>query len=130
MAEAQGHFDVQIKPESTFAEGVGRFSVTKTFHGDLQGTATGEMLAVRTPTPGSAGYVVIERVEGSLAGKTGNFLLQHYGILDRSQPEQKIAIIPDSGTGELAGIAGHMSVAAAATHAYVLTYPLAMQPKE
>jgi hypothetical protein len=122
MTEAKGHFEVQIKPESSFAEGVGRFSVTKVFHGDLQGTGTGEMLAVRTGTSGSAGYVLIERVQGSLAGKSGSFLLQHYGIMDRGQPDQKIAVIPDSGTGELAGLCGHMSIDQAANHAYVLTY--------
>ena len=69
MSEAKGNFDVQIKPESTFGDGVGRFTVTKTFRGDLEGTGTGEMLAVRTPTAGSAGYVLIERVEASLDGK-------------------------------------------------------------
>jgi len=122
MAEAKGQFDVQIKPEGSFGDGVGRFTVTKVFHGDLQGTGTGEMLAVRTATPGSAGYVLIERVEATLAGKSGSFLLQHYGILDRSRPEQKVAVIPDSGSGELAGIAGQMSIDAAANHAYVFSY--------
>jgi hypothetical protein len=124
MAEAKGQFDVQIKPEGSFGDGVGRFTVTKVFHGDLQGTGTGEMLAVRTATPGSAGYVLIERVEGTLGGKSGSFLLQHYGILDRSRPEQKVAVIPDSGSGELAGIAGQMSIDAAASHAYVFSYSL------
>jgi len=122
MAEAKGQFDVQIKPEGSFGDGVGRFTVTKVFHGDLQGTGTGEMLAVRTATPGSAGYVLIERVEATLGGKSGSFLLQHYGILDRSRPEQKVAVIPDSGSGELAGIAGQMSIDAAANHAYVFSY--------
>jgi hypothetical protein len=122
MSEARGNFDVQIKPEATFGDGVGRFTVTKSFRGDLEGTGTGEMLAVRTPTAGSAGYVLIERVEARLDGKTGSFLLQHFGTMDRSQPEQKVVIIPDSGTGELAGIAGTLSIDAAANHAYVLSY--------
>jgi hypothetical protein len=125
MTEANGHFDVQIKPEGSFGDGVGRFTVTKVFHGDLAGTGTGEMLAVRTPTPGSAGYVLIERVEGTLGGKSGSFLLQHYGILDRSRPEQKVAVIPDSETGELASITGQMSIDQAANHAYVFSYDFA-----
>jgi hypothetical protein len=128
MSEATGNFDVQIKPEATFGDGVGRFTVTKIFRGDLEGTGTGEMLAVRTQTAGSAGYVLIERVEAKLDGKTGSFLLQHFGTMDRSQPEQKVVIIPDSGTGELAGIAGHMSSDAAANHSYVLSYSFRGQP--
>jgi len=127
--QAKGNFDVQIKPEGVFGDGIGRFSVTKTFHGELSAASVGEMLAVRTPTPGSAGYVVIEQVTGTLDGRSGSFMLQHYGLMDRSRPEQQVVIIPDSGAGELAGIAGHMTIDSAANHAYVLTYSLP-QPDE
>ena len=124
VSEAKGHFDVQTKPEATFGDGIGRFSLTKTFHGDLQGTSIGEMLAVRTQTPGSAGYVLIEHVAGTLNGKSGTFMLQHCGIMDRSRPDLKVVVIPDSGTAELTGIAGQMSIDAAAGHAYVLDYSI------
>ena len=124
MSEAKGHFEVQTKPEATFGDGIGRFSVTKTFLGDLQGTGTGEMLAFRTPTPGSAGYVLIEQVVATLDDRSGTFLLQHHGIMDRGQPDLTVVVIPDSGTGGLVGIAGQMSIDAAAGHAYVLRYSL------
>ena len=124
MSEAKGRFEVQTRPEATFGDGIGRFSVTKTFHGDLHGTGTGEMLAVRTQTPGSAGYLLIEHVAGTLDGRSGGFMLQHYGTMDRGRPEQTVAVIPDSGTGGLAGITGQMSIDAAAGHAYVLRYSL------
>ncbi len=124
MREARGHFEVQTRPEGTFGDGIGRFSVTKTFLGDLQGTGTGEMLALRTQTPGSAGYVLIEHVVGTLDGRTGSFTLQHRGIMDRGQPDLEVVVIPDSGTARLAGITGQMSIDAAANHAYVLRYSL------
>ncbi len=124
MSEARGHFEVQIRPEASFGDGIGRFSLAKTFHGDLQGTSVGEMLALRTQTPGSAGYVLIEQVEATLNGRSGTFMLQHHGIMNRGQPELTVVVIPDSGTGGLAGITGQMSIDAAANHAYVLRYSL------
>jgi hypothetical protein len=126
--EARGNFDVQTKPEATIGDSIGRFSLDKTFHGDIEGKSVGEMLAVRTATPGSAGYVLIEHVTGKVKGRPGAFMLQHYGLMDRSKPELKVAIIPDSGTGELAGIAGEMSINAADNHSYVLTYSLPAAP--
>ncbi|WP_428391847.1 DUF3224 domain-containing protein [Lichenicoccus sp.] len=128
MSEATGHFDVQIKPETTSGDGIGRFSVSKTFRGDLQGTGTGEMLAARTPTPGSAGYVLIEHVVGTLDGKSGSFMLQHWGIMDHGKPELRVVVIPGSGTAGLAGITGQMSIDAADNHAYVLHYSLPNAP--
>ena len=124
MSEARGHFDVQTRPEAGSGDEIGRFFVTKTFHGDLQGTSTGGMLAVRTQTPGSAGYVLIEHVAATLDGRSGSFMLQHRGIMDRGQPDLEVVVIPDSGTAGLAGITGRMSIDAAANHAYVLHYNL------
>lgn len=124
MSEAAGHFEVQIDPETTIGGGIGRFSITKTFHGGLQGTAVGQMLAVRTQTEGSAGYVLIEHLKVTLEGRSGTFMLQHHGIMDRSSPELRVVMIPDSGTQELAGIEGEMSIDAADNHAYVLRYKL------
>ncbi len=124
MREARGRFDVQTTPDAASADGIGRFSVAKVFHGDLQGSSAGGMLAVRTQTPGSAGYVLIEQVTGTLEGSTGRFMLQHCGIMDHGQPDLRVVVIPGSGTDGLAGIAGQMSIDAAAGHAYVLRYSL------
>ena len=126
MAEqASGRFDVEINAVASFGDGIGRLSVTKIFHGDLKGTGVGEMLAFRTATPGSAGYVLMEKVTGRLAGRTGSFVLQHHGLMDRGLPELRVSVVPDSGTSELAGIAGEMSIDAAANHSYVFSYTLA-----
>ena len=125
---AEGHFDVEIKPAATLSGGIGRFSVAKTFRGDIEGHGAGEMRALRTPTPGSAGYVLIEHVAATVKGRSGTFALQHHGLMERGAPELKVAIIPDSGTGELAGIAGGMTIDAADDHAYVLTYSLPPAP--
>ena len=126
--QARGNFDIQTKPEAAIGEGIGRFSLDKTFHGDIEGKSVGEMLAVRTSTPGSAGYVLIEHVTGKVKGRSGGFMLQHYGLMDRSEPESKVVIIPDSGTGELTGISGEMTINAADNHSYVLTYVLPAAP--
>ena len=123
--QAEGTFDIETKPEASFGDGIGRFSLSKSFHGDLTGSSVGEMLAVRTATAGSAGYVLMEQVTGQLDGKTGSFVLQHFGIMDRGQPELTVTVVPDSGTGDFAGIAGEMSIDAAAGHRYVFKYSLA-----
>ena len=98
-ATAKGPFDVKLTPQGTATDptAVGRMSLDKTFHGDLAGTSVGEMLAVRTAVSGSAGYVAIERVTGTLAGRTGTFALQHWGMMDKGAPDLKISVIPDSG---------------------------------
>jgi hypothetical protein len=126
--EASGRFDISTKPQATIGDGIGRFSFEKTFHGDIEGKSVGEMLAVRTPTPGSAGYVLIEHVTATVKGRKGSFMLQHYGLMDRGEPELRVVIIPDSGTGDLAGIAGDMTIDAADNHAYVLSYALPQTP--
>jgi hypothetical protein len=126
--QANGTFDIETKPEASFGEGIGRFSITKTFHGDLTGSSIGEMLAIRTETPGSAGYVLMERITGKLEGRTGTFVLQHDGIMKRGKPELKVTVVPDSGTGELAGIQGEMSIDASAVHRYVLKYSMPETP--
>ncbi len=126
--QAKGNFDIQTKAEATIADGIGRFSLEKTFHGDIEGKSVGEMLAVRTSMPGSAGYVLIEHVTGTVKNRSGGFMLQHYGLMDRSKPELKVVIIPDSGTGELVGISGEMTINAAENHTYVLNYSLPAAP--
>jgi hypothetical protein len=111
---ASGTFDVTVTPQGTpdKAEGasLGRMSLDKTFHGDVTGTSKGEMLTAMTDTKGSAGYVAIERVTGTLNGRTGSFVLQHTGTMARGSQQLAIAVVPDSGTGQLAGISGTMTI--------------------
>ncbi len=126
---ARGTFEVDVKPLDAYAaaksEMLGRSSIDKRFAGDLEATSRGEMLSAGTDVAGSAGYVAIERVEGSLAGRLGAFILQHSGILTRGEPSLSITVVPDSGTGDLAGLSGTMSVEIAdGRHGYTFEYEL------
>ncbi len=97
----------------------------KQFHGDLEATSKGEMLSAGGSVKGSAGYVAIERVSGTLHGRAGTFVLQHSGVMTRGAPGLTVSVVPDSGTGELAGLAGTMSIVIAeGKHSYELTYTL------
>src|SRR5271163_492258 len=89
---------------------LGRMSIEKQFHGDLEGTSAGEMLSVGTEVKGSAGYVAMERVSGTLHGRAGTFALQHSGTMTRGEPQLSVTVVPDSGTGELVGIVGKMMI--------------------
>ncbi|HST61497.1 MAG TPA: DUF3224 domain-containing protein, partial [Longimicrobium sp.] len=93
---ATGPFEVKMAPLGTHADPpvLGRMSLDKVYHGDLEATAAGEMLAAMTPTEGSAGYVAIERVTGTLAGRTGTFMLQHNGLMNRGAPSLVINVVP------------------------------------
>ena len=127
---AAGPFDVKLAPEpaSAAAElaGLGRMSLDKTFHGPLAGKSQGEMIAFRSATPGSAGYVAMETVRGALDGREGSFVLQHSATMDRGQPALSITVVPDSGTGELTGLAGRMTIdiAPGGAHSYRFEYTL------
>jgi hypothetical protein len=127
---ARGPFEVQLAPQamSEVAQdsGLGRMSLDKRFHGALEATSSGEMIAFRSATPGSAGYVAMETVRGTLAGRGGSFVLQHSSTLNRSEPTQSITVVPDSGTEALAGLAGRMTIdiAADGAHAYRFEYSL------
>lgn len=125
--KAAGPFDVKMSPESGPDSAVGRFTLTKQYHGDLEATATGEMLTAMTATKGSAGYVAIEKVTGTLAGRTGTFHLQHTGVMNRGAPSLTITVVPDSGTGELTGLTGAMRIQIApdGSHRYEFDYALA-----
>jgi hypothetical protein len=107
---ASGSFDVRLTPQEApdkaEGEATSRLSIDKQFHGGLEATSKGVMLAAMTAVKGSAGYVAIEKVSGTLGGRSGTFVLQHSGIMNRGAPQLIITIVPDSGTGELAGIAG------------------------
>jgi hypothetical protein len=101
-------------------------SLDKRYHGALEASSSGEMIAFRSATPGSAGYVAMETVRGTLAGRAGSFVLQHSSTLNRSAPTQSITVVPDSGTEALAGLAGRMTIdiAADGAHAYRFEYSL------
>lgn len=121
---AAGPFEVRMAPLETAAP-VGRMSLDKTYHGDLEGTAQGEFLAAMTPVEGSAGYVAIERVTGTLHGRSGTFMLQHSGTMARGAQSLSITVVPDSGTGDLTGLAGTMRIIQeGGKHAYELDYTL------
>ncbi len=127
---ATGTFDVKITPQATDTptEGspLGRLSIDKQFHGDLEGTSKGEMLTAGTPIKNSAVYVAVERVTGTLHGKKGTLALHHTGIMNRGDQSLTITVVPDSGTGELTGITGTLSIEIAnGKHSYVFDYALA-----
>jgi hypothetical protein len=111
---AAGPFDVKITPETLAGKSVeatlGRMSIDKQYHGDLEATGKGEMLTVSTDVKGSGVYVAVERVTGTLQGHKGSFSLHHTGIMTRGNPELKITVVPDSGTDQLVGITGTMSI--------------------
>jgi hypothetical protein len=110
---ASGTFEVKLAPQTLAkaeSPALGRMSIDKQFHGDLEGTSTGEMLTASTDVKGSAGYVAIERVSGTLRGRRGTFVLQHSGTMTRGAPQLVITVVPDSGTDQLAGLDGRMSI--------------------
>lgn len=132
-SRASGTFDVQLVPQTVadtaLAASLSRLSLDKQFHGDLEGTSKGEMLAAGTGVEGSAGYVAIERVSGTLHGRRGTFMLQHSGTMTRGAPQLMITVVPDSGTDELAGLAGTMMITIAdGKHLYTFEYTLTKTP--
>jgi Protein of unknown function (DUF3224) len=120
---ASGMFDVKLTPQETAP--VGRMTLDKQFHGDLQATSRGEMLAFRSSVQGSAGYVAMEQVSGTLEGRKGTFVLQHSGTMDRGKPGLTITVVPDSGTDQLVGLTGTMDIKIdGGVHSYEFTYAL------
>jgi hypothetical protein len=100
-------------------------SIDKQFHGDLEATSKGQMLAISSDVKGSAGYVAMERVTGMLQGRTGTFALQHSGTMTRGVPQLIITVVPDSGTGELVGLSGKMTIDIVdGKHSYDFEYTL------
>ena len=126
---AKGEFDVTLVPrppeDKTEGPALGRMSLDKQYRGDLAATSKGEMLTASTAIQGSAGYVAIERVTGALGGRTGSFVLQHSGTVNRGEPRLTIRIVPDSGTAELTGLAGTMTIeVTGGKHFYEIEYTL------
>ncbi len=124
-----GSFDVKLTPQAPAAAvasaQLGRQTLDKTFHGDLNATSLGEMLAAMTDVKGSAGYVAIERVTGSLVGKKGSFVLMHTGVMDRGVAQLAVQVVPDSGTDELTGLTGQMGIQVTdGKHVYTFDFAL------
>ena len=128
MAKASGTFAVTVTPQAP-DEGdttrIGRLSLDKVFEGDLVATSKGQMLAQSTATEGSAGYVAMEVVTGSLNGRSGSFTLQHLGKMTRGNPELHVYVVPDSGTDDLTGLSGKMAIIIeGGKHSYEFEYEL------
>jgi uncharacterized protein DUF3224 len=130
-----GPFDVKITPQKpdtqiARAANLGRLTIDKRYHGDLEAIAKGEMLAAQTEVKGSAGYVALERVSGKLKGRSGSFVLQHNGTMNRGTAELAVTVVPDSGAGELRGLSGKMKILIApdGAHSYEFDFKIEPQP--
>jgi hypothetical protein len=124
---ASGPFDVKLTPlEDKTDASMSRMAIDKQFHGDLEATSRGQMFSAASGVKGSAGYVALEKVTGTLHGRSGSFILQHSGTLTRGAPQLSVTVVPDSGTDQLTGLAGKMTinVAADGKHSYDFEYTL------
>jgi Protein of unknown function (DUF3224) len=129
MMHAKGSFDVKLSPltstDSLLSASFSRMSIDKQFHGELEATSKGEMIAASTGVKGSAGYVAMEQVTGKLNGRSGSFILQHSATMDRGAPTLSITVVPDSGTDQLVGLTGRMNIIITdGKHAYDFEYTL------
>ena len=127
-SQATGSFDVKLSPLPSYDTSAGsplaRFSIDKQFTGDLTATSIGEMLASGTAS-GSGVYVAVERVTGTLAGRTGSFVLHHTGIMNRGVPSLSVNVAPDSATDQLVGLTGSMQIIIAeGKHSYDFSYAI------
>jgi hypothetical protein len=127
--QATGTFEVKLSPQAlahSYEDSLlARLSIDKTLHGDLSGITTGEMLSAQTTTKGSAGYVAIERVSGTLHGRTGTFVLMHVGTMNRGEYGLSVVVVPDSGTGELTGLSGTFNIIIEnGSHSYTFDYAI------
>jgi hypothetical protein len=126
--QATGTFTVKLEPQSPAHadSALGRMGIDKQYGGDLDAHSLGEMLAYRSAVDGSAGYVALERVHGTLHGRHGAFVLQHSGTMNRGAPKLVVSVVPDSGTDELAGLAGTLAIHidAQGGHSYTFDYRL------
>jgi Protein of unknown function (DUF3224) len=127
---ASGTFGVNLTPQTpdnkeAESANLGRMSIDKHFQGDLEATSNGEMLSAVSDVKGSAGYVAIERVTGTLHGRNGTFVLQHTGTMTRGVPQLSVTVVPDSATGDLTGLSGSMAIKIeAGEHSYEFDYML------
>lgn len=126
---AAGTFDVKVVPQEpdAYSAGgtLGRMTIDKVLHGDLEGTSKGQMLTAMTSIATSAGYVAVERVTGTLHGAVGTFALMHTGTMNRGAPGLVISVVPDSGTDALTGITGSFTIMRAdGQHSYEFDYDI------
>jgi hypothetical protein len=126
---AEGTFEVKNSPlggdDAVNGTAIGRFGLDKQFHGDLEGGSKGEMLGAGNPATGTAGYVAIEQVSGTLNGRNGSFALQHFGTMEENKFNLIVKVVPGSGLGELTGISGSMTIAIAnGKHSWKFDYTL------
>lgn len=129
MLRASGTFEVKLTPQTPADPSLGRLTIDKQFAGDLEGSSRGEMLSAVTPVKGSAGYVALERVTGKIADRSGSFVLQHTGTMNRGEQQLSISAVPDSGTGGFEGIAGRMTIRIeGGKHFYEFEYTLPPKP--
>ena len=123
---ASGTFEVKLSPQGPDAHGeaaLGRLTIDKQFHGDLDGASKGQMLTAGTDVKGSAVYVAVEKVSGTLHGRSGSFILHHTGVMNRGSASLTVTVVPDSGTGELTGLSGRMQIKVAeGKHFYEFEY--------
>jgi hypothetical protein len=126
MSHATGPFEVKLTPQDDKLDPtLARMIIDKQFHGDLEATSKGTMLSAGTAVKGSAGYVAMELVTGTLHGRTGTFVLQHSATMNRGVPSLSITVVPDSGTGQLSGLTGSMNIIIAdGKHSYDFSYTL------
>ena len=127
--QANGRFDVSrdAQPDCDLGDGAvaAHLRIDKRFHGALDARSIVHMLAIGTAVPGSAGYVAVERVSGTLEGRRGAFLLQHSGTMDRGTPSLAVSVVPDSGSDALAGLRGRMTIDIVdGVHQYAFEYTL------
>jgi hypothetical protein len=126
---AEGSFDVKTTPmaadDAVAGTLIGRYSLVKQYHGDLEATAKGEMLSAGDPSSGNAGYVAIEQVTGTLNGHAGSFAMQHIGTMENGSYKLSVVVVPGSGTGQLTGIGGTLTITIAnGKHSYNFEYTL------
>lgn len=130
---ATGTFDVKLLPLAADVHDgkspIARMSNDKVFHGDIEGSSQGQMLMLGTPVQGSAAYVSIEVITGTLQGRSGTFALQHNGIMTRGVGQLAVSVVPDSGSGELTGLSGTFNIRIEkGVHYYDLDYTLTNAP--
>lgn len=135
MHHAEGTFEAKTTPlpadDTLTGTGIGRFSLVKQYHGGLEATAKGEMLGAGNPASGTAGYVAIEQVTGTLDGHTGSFALQHTGTMQGGNFKLSVEVVPGSGSGALTGIAGTLTIViASGKHSYTFDYTLPASPAQ
>ena len=113
LKQAKGTFEVKLNPQietETIDASLGRMTIDKQLQGDLEGTSKGQMLTAGTSTKNSGAYVAVEKVTGTLHGRSGSFVLQHSATMTRGTPQLTIQVVPDSGTDQLIGLAGNFKI--------------------